>query len=127
MNLAHLTVLISALLPYVFVGYAKSTARFLKGGGNNDPRAYAATIEGARKRSYNAHLNGFEAFPAFAAGVLMAEHAGVAQATVDQPAVVFVVARVLHGVLYILDQATLRSIVWTIGVAAVVGLMVLSL
>ena len=119
MNLAHLAVLISALLPYAFVGYAKSTARFLKGGGNNDPRAYAATIDGPRKRAYNAHLNGFEAFPAFAAGV--------AQATVDQLAVVFVVARVLHGVLYILDQATLRSIVWTIGVAAVVGLMVLSL
>lgn len=127
MNVAHLAVLIAALLPYAFVGYAKSTPRYLRDGGNNDPRAYAATIDGPRRRSYNAHLNGFEAFPAFAAGVLMAEHAGVAQATVDQLAVLFVICRVLHGVLYILDQATLRSVVWTVGIGTVLGLMALSL
>lgn len=127
MNVAHLCVLIAALLPFALVGYAKSAPHYLKSGGNNDPRAYAATIEGAKKRAYNAHLNGFEAFPAFAAGVLLAEHAGVAQGTVDGMALTFVVARVLHGILYITDQATLRSIVWTVATACSVGLIALSI
>ena len=127
MNVAHLCVLLAALLPFAFVGYAKASPRYLKGGGNNDPRAYAAGIEGAKRRSYNAHLNGFEAFPPFAAGVILAEQAGAEQATVNLLAVVFVVARVAHGVLYILDAATLRSVVWSIGLAAVVGLFVMSI
>lgn len=127
MNLAHLAVLIAAALPYVFVTYAKAEPRYLREGGNNDPRAYAATLDGRRKRAHNAHLNGFEAFPAFAAAVLLAEHAGAPQGTVDTLALVFVAARVLHGVLYIADQATLRSLVWSVGIGAVVWLFILAI
>ncbi len=126
MNIAHLCVLVAAALPYLFVGYAKSSATYLKTG-NNDPRAYAQTIEGGKRRAYNAHLNGFEAFPAFAAGVILAEMSGVAQGTVDLLAVVFIVARVLHGLLYIADQATARSVVWSVGIGCVVALFGLSL
>lgn len=126
MNLAHLCVLVAAALPYAFVTYAKSERRYLKTG-NNDPRAYALTIEGARKRAYNAQLNGFEAFPAFAAAVILAEMGGAPQATVDLLAGIFVLARVLHGLLYIADQATLRSVAWTVGIGCVLGLFGLAL
>lgn len=126
MNVAHLCVLIAAALPYAFVGYAKSEGRYLREG-NRDPRAYAEALAGARKRAYNAHLNGFEAFPAFAAAVLLAEHAGAAQERVDLLALVFVAARVAYGLLYIADRASLRSLVWSLGMAVVVALFVMAI
>lgn len=127
MNIAHLCVAVAAALPYLFVGYAKGQRGYLAGGGNRDPRAYAASIEGARKRAYNAHLNGFEAFPAFAAAVLLAEASGAAQGTVDLLALVFIAARVAHGLLYIADQSTLRSVVWSVGMGCVLGLFGLAI
>lgn len=127
MHLAHLCVLLAALLPYAFVGYAKASPRYLKARGNNDPRAYAATLEGAKKRAYNAHQNGFEAFPAFAAAVILAEQAGGAQGTIDLLAMVFVAARVVHGLLYIADLASLRSVVWSIGLGCVLALFAMAI
>lgn len=127
MHIAHLCVLIAALLPFAFVGVAKGQPRYLKAGGNHDPRAYAATLEGRQKRAYNAHLNGFEAFPAFAAAVILAEQSGGAQSTIDTLAVVFVAARVVHGLLYIADQAMARSLVWSVGLGAVVWLFTMAI
>ena len=126
MNIAHLTVLLAALIPYLFVGVAKSSRRYLKTG-NQDPRAYAETLEGAKRRAYNAHLNGFEAFPVFAAGVMLAEHARVDPNTVATLGVVFVVMRLLHGVLYIVDQDKLRSVAWFVAMACSLGLIAMSI
>ena len=74
---AYWCVLAAALLPYLWVGIAKAGgARF----DNRDPRAWLARQEEPkRQRATAAQLNAFEAFPAFAAGVLIAHAAGVAQ------------------------------------------------
>lgn len=127
MNIAHLCVLLALAIPYLFVAYAKADPRYMKERGNNDPRAYAATLEGKKRRAYSAQLNGFEAFPAFAAGVLLAEHAGGDQGMINLLSMVFVAARVAHGLLYIADLATLRSLAWSVGVICVVWLLILSI
>ena len=58
----------------------------------------------------------------FAAGVIIAHLAGANQLAVDALAASFLVLRVLHGILYIRDQATLRSMAWTLGFLVTIGL-----
>ena len=87
----------------------------------------ARTPDSYRVRNANAaHLNGFEAFPAFAAGVLMAQFAGVDPGRISTLAVAFVALRILHGIFYLTGTQALRSVVWLGGFASVLGLMVLA-
>ena len=124
MSTAYWCVLIAAILPYVWVAVAKMRPGY----NNRNPRAWMAKQEGNYKvqRANAAHLNGFEAFPAFVAGVLMAQLAGVPADTITPLAIGFVVARVLHGVFYLTDKHSLRSLSWLVGMLCAVGLMVLA-
>ena len=122
MTLAYWMVLAAALLPYLATAYAK----FAEGGGrtydNHAPRAQMEALPPKRRRAHWAQLNGFEAFPAFAAAVIIAHLAGASQAPVDVLAAVFVAARLLYTGFYIYDRPTARSLVWAIGFACVLGL-----
>lgn len=120
---AYWCVLIAAFLPYVWVGFAKAGA---PGYNNRNPRAWLAKQEGNYKvqRANAAHLNAFEAFAPFAAGVLMAQLAGVDHGRIALIAVAFVALRVLHGILYLADVQMVRSLVWVAGFACVMALMV---
>ena len=127
MMIAYWLVLVAALLPYAFVSYAKLTTKFLKGDHNKNPREYEEGLSGARKRAYWAQLNGFEAFPPFAAGVIIAIQAGVPVGRVDLLAMVFVACRVIHGILYIADLDKLRSLAWFGGLGSVIALFLSAL
>lgn len=117
---AYACVLVAALLPYAWIAIAKSGAPRYD---NRDPRGWLASQQSPRVRhAHAAHLNAFEAFAPFAAGVLMAQLAGVAPRTIAWLAVAFVIARVLHGMLYVADRATARSAAWLVGIACVVAL-----
>ena len=125
MTLAYACVLIVALLPYVWTVIAKRTAsgRF----DNRDPRQWLEKQENPRVRRANAaQKNAFEAFPAFAASVLMAQLANVDPRTIGWIAVVFVISRVLHGVFYVGNQSSMRSLVWFVGLVCVISLMVMA-
>ena len=89
---------------------------------NRHPRAQQAELTGWGARSVAAHLNGFETFAPFAAAVLLAHVAGARTSLADALAMVFVASRAVYVPCYIADLATLRSIVWTIGIAATLGL-----
>ena len=124
MSIAYWCILIAAVLPFVWVGFAKSGA---PGYNNKDPRGWVAKQDTYRVRNgYNAHLNAFEAFPTFAAGVLMAQFAGVDPGHVNLLAIVFIGFRVLHGVFYLASIALMRSLVWMGGFACSIGLMVMA-
>ncbi len=82
---------------------------------NGNPRDQRFYTPGLRARSQGAHLNGFEAFPFFAAAVILAEMRSVPQATVNALAVAFIVARMAYILLYLNDRPTLRSLVWSVG------------
>jgi len=124
MTVAYWMVLVAALLPYCATGYFK----FAGGGGktydNHAPRAQLDAMPLDRKRAYWAQLNGFEAFPPFAAGVIIAHLAGGPQRWIDTLAVTFVLLRVAYTLFYIHDQPTARSLVWCAGVLCVFGLFV---
>ena len=121
MTLAYACVLIAALLPYIWAVAAKLT-----GDGrydNRDPRTWLAKQENGRSRRANAaQLNAFEAFPAFAAAVVVAQLAGVDPRRIGWLALAFVVLRVLHGLFYMANNPRARSLVWFGGFGCVLAL-----
>jgi uncharacterized MAPEG superfamily protein len=124
MNKAFLCVLIAGLLPYVGTMAAKWGFRRFD---NNNPREWLAQQTGFRARGNAAQANSFEAFPFFAAGVIIATLAQVDAARIDLYAIVFVAARVGFIVCYLADKASLRSLCWLVGLLSVVGLFVAAL
>lgn len=123
MTIAYWCVLVAIALPYVCTVTAKLLGGHFGAEANRDPRGYLDKLEGPPKRAHAAQLNGFEINPAFAAAVIIAHLAGGAQqGTLDSLAVLFVVSRVLYIICYLIDQATLRSIAWFVGMATIVSL-----
>jgi uncharacterized MAPEG superfamily protein len=122
MPIAYWCVLIAALLPYGWVIVAKASPAY----DNRAPRAQLAKADGYRQRANWAHMNAFEAFAPFAAGVVIAQLSGAAQGWVNALAMIFIGARVLHGVFYILDRPTLRSLAWATGMGCVIGLFLVA-
>ena len=122
MTFAYWCVLVAALLPYAAVFPAKARKDF----DNREPRPWEQRLTGWRARGYWAHLNTFEAFPPFAAAVIIAHLAHAPQLRIDWLAATFVVARVAYVVCYYTDLATLRSLVWTVGLASMVGLFLIA-
>lgn len=112
-------VLVAALLPVLTTGLAKVGAAY----DNARPRESSANLSGWRARAHAAHLNAFEAFPLFAAAVLIAVTQGAPQATVDTLAVGWVIARLAYLGCYLADQATLRSAVWTVAFFLAIAIM----
>ena len=122
MTTAYWCVLVAALLPYFTVVLAKAQPGF----DNHAPRPWLERQQGWRRRAFWAHQNGFEAFPAFAAAVIIAHLAHAPQGRIDLLALVFIAARVAYVAAYVADAAALRSLVWSIGFLAVVGLFAIS-
>lgn len=121
LSTAYWCVLIAALLPYGWVALAKASAPRYD---NRDPRGWIARQDHPRlKRAYNAHLNALEAFAPFAAGVVLAQLAGVAPDRIAMLAIAFVALRVLHGLAYVADLAWLRSLAWFGAIGCVVALL----
>lgn len=121
MTLAYWCVLIAALLPYFTVAVAKSN----KGFDNRHPRAWLSRLEGLPARAHAAHLNGFEAFPFFAAVVIIAHQLNAHQGWLNSLAALFIVARIGYVACYLMDLATLRTLAWTAGFGLNVAIFLL--
>ena len=120
MSVAYWCVLIAGLLPYVATLTAKVGARF----DNRNPREWLAQQSGYRSRANAAQLNGFEAFPLFAAAVIVAHLTDAPQARVDLLAMVFIASRLAYLGFYLADQATPRSLAWFVGIGSAVAIFV---
>ena len=121
MTFAYWMLIAAALMPYFTIALAKSGGSI----DNRAPRLGLEYLSGWRQRAEWAHRNHFEALPAFAAAVFVAELTHAPQARIDELAGIFVLLRLIYTALYIADQATLRSIVWSLGLIAVIWLFVL--
>jgi len=88
MTIAFGCVVIALFFPYLFTILAK---RAKPGYNNHYPRDYLASLDGWPKRAHCVQMNSFEAFPAFAAGVIIAHLQGAPQHTVDMLAMAFIV------------------------------------
>lgn len=122
MTFAYWMLLAAALMPYLTVALAKSG-----GVDNRAPRPGLESLTGWRRRADWAHRNHFEAFPAFAAAVIVAELAHAPQTRIDLLAVIFVLLRLVYTALYLADQATLRSGTWSLGLLTVIWLFALGI
>jgi len=120
MTTAYWCVLVAGILPYIATVTAKAGARF----DNRNPRDWLAKQEGYRRRANAAQANSFEAFPLFAAAVVVAHLTQAPQSRVDALAVAFVVARVLYLGFYLADLSALRSLAWFVGIASAATIFV---
>lgn len=125
MTTAYWCVLAAILMPYIWTGVAKFTSGF-QPRDNHAPRDYLDKLEGPAKRAHWAQLNTFESIPGFMAAVIIAHLAQAPQGRVDALALTYIGLRLVYGVLYIKDLASLRSVVWAAGVACIVGLFVVA-
>lgn len=118
MTILHQCLLIVAILPLLWTMLAKASKRY----DNQAPRAYLAGLEGWRGRANAAQQNAWEALAMFTAAVVVAGQSHSATPWIDWLAIGFVVTRVLHGLLYLANLAPLRTLIWFVGLACVVGL-----
>ena len=117
MTIAFWCVLIAALLPYVPFG-------LVKGLDPGNPRAKVLDLAGLPARAHSAHLNAFEAFPPFAAAVIISQLALGANTVTNLLAVAFIVARAAHMGFYLADRQPPRSAAFFVGALIVVVLFI---
>jgi uncharacterized MAPEG superfamily protein len=98
-----------SIAPIKWIGYRQFD--------NARPRDAAFYQDPLRARALGAHQNGIEAFPFFAAAVLLAEFRGAPQGLIDELAGLFLIVRIAYVLTYLGDRPTLRSILWSIGFA----------
>ncbi|RYY78465.1 MAG: hypothetical protein EOO69_10795 [Moraxellaceae bacterium] len=118
-------ILAACLLPYVFAWIAKLSGGFsLKD--NQQPREFMARLTGMAARANAVQLNSFESLPLFLASVLLAEYLVVPTAITFNLSVAYLVLRLLYGVAYLANWATLRSILWLLSMACPILLLLLT-
>ena len=110
----------------IWVGTAKILAGFrLKD--NHNPREFLAKQTGASKRAQGAQANAWEALCPFASAVIIAALSGVAAEKITWIAVTYTICRIIYGITYIADLATLRSVIWSVAVLLNIYIFVLAL
>ena len=121
MPIAYWCILVAALLPFVWVKYAKSGS----GSDNRSPRDDYDGLSPQKRRAYAAHQNAFESFPFFAIAVLAAMTLGASAGALNGLAVPYVLLRLAHGLFYITDKSALRSLSFGLAMMTNVAIFVL--
>lgn len=117
-------ILAACLLPYVFTIIAKLSSGF-KAKDNQNPREFLAQATGVAARANAAQQNSFESLPLFIAAILMAEYMVLPQSITMTFGIAYLVLRVLYGVCYLANWATLRSIIWLLSLLCPISLLIL--
>jgi uncharacterized MAPEG superfamily protein len=107
------------------VPLSMAMARQPEGYDNAHPRDQQARLTGWGRRAAAAHANGFESFPAFAAGVLASQMTGASPQWAAIFSIAYVVARLVYVFAYLGNIAPVRSLVWVVGFVCSIALMVL--
>lgn len=116
---------LACLLPFVWTVVAKIKAGF-RPKDNQNPRAFLANATGVAARANAAQANSFETLPMFLAATLLALYCFVPQPLINNLVWLYVALRVGYGVSYLLNLATLRSILWGLSMVCIVLLFVMS-
>ncbi len=115
--------MIVAVLPFVLAGVGGYLrVQQLGSLDAHHPRVQALELRGAAARAYAAQENAWEALTVFGVAVIIAHLAGANPGQAATASIIFVVARVLHAVLYISDLAPLRTLVFVVGLGCCVWL-----
>ncbi|MFC3909932.1 MAPEG family protein [Legionella dresdenensis] len=125
MNTLIVCLFIATIMPYLAripVGYAMAKAG---GYNNNEPRSQQAGLTGFGSRAVAAHQNAFESLLIFAVAVLTALATGHTSALIQNLAITYIISRVVYHILYLIDLASLRSLIWFIGFASSLAILVM--
>ena len=112
MTIAELSVFATVALYLLTIVSVKWTGR---GYDNAKPRDREFYDDPIRSRALGAHQNGIEAFPFFAAAVLLAQFRECPQRLIDELAVLFLIVRIAYVFTYLGNRPRLRSILWNLG------------
>ena len=129
MTIAYWCVLGAILLPYVCFGIARNRGRSPDGRrlrDNGNPRDFPNRIDGLAKRAWDAHLNGFESLPGFAAAVIIAHLAGAPQPQIDALAMGWLLARLAYVAFYLMGKSSMRTAAQIVSLLCVIGLFVVA-
>ena len=118
MTVALWCVLVAGFMPYILAGLSKTGRPY----DNAKPRV--PIPQGWQQRADWAQQNAWEAFAPFAAAVLIAHWVGAAQSTIDRLALLFIAFRIAYAAAYLGNRPSLRSLLWSGGLACVLGLYV---
>lgn len=119
-------ILAACLLPYAFAFIAKMAGGF-KLKDNQNPREFLAKTTGLAARANAVQQNSFESLPLFLASILMAEYMVMNQGMIMTLGIAYIVLRVLYGICYLANWATLRSIMWFFSMACPILLLVFTI
>lgn len=120
---AYWILLVGALMPYPLVSVAKAGPAY----DNADPRNPAALSSPFKRAAYGAHANCLEAFPFFAAAVLLAGLRQAPAQAVDLCAWIWLAARLAFVGCYLKGLSTPRSLVWLVAAFANIALVVIAI
>lgn len=93
---------------------------------NHLPRVQQQQMTGVGARMLGAQQNAWEAVMLFTPVVMITQFAGVDPVKAGITGIVFVVARLLHGLFYFADMDKLRSLSFIVGMVCLVRLVVLA-
>jgi uncharacterized MAPEG superfamily protein len=118
----------AVILPYVWFSFAAPfrASQFGKALDLHTPRRQDPELSGRAARAQGAHQNSLEALTYFGPAVLVAHLAHADVAWSARFSVVFVVCRVVHGIMYMSDRPPLRTAFFAIGFLASLALFVLA-
>ncbi len=124
MTIAYWCVLVAILLPYVW--FTPLNVKLGARRDNNEPRPALVGLSGFESRALGAHQNAFEVTTGFVAAVIIAHNVHATQSWINTLAVVFILARIAHGALYLAGMGSLRSAAFFVGLLCTIGLFVIS-
>ncbi|MER8077419.1 MAPEG family protein [Acinetobacter pittii] len=119
-------ILVACLLPYAFTVIAKFTDGF-QPVDNQNPRAFLAKTTGLAARANAVQQNSFESLPLFLTAILMAEYMVVPEYFILRLGWAYIILRVIYGICYLSNWATLRSIVWFLSILCPIFLLVVTI
>ena len=89
---------------------------------NKNPRGQSAALENAGARAVAAQQNAWEALAVFVAGVVAFHARGGVSEVAGILAIVWVAARVLHAIFYLINQDVLRSLAFILSLGCALAL-----
>ena len=127
LTIAYWCVLVAIILPIIWIGFAKAGTKNYIQNHNSAPRKLLNSLEGYRQRAVWAQNNAFEALPGFAAGTIIAHLMQAPQFDINLTAIVFIIARLTHGIFYLIDWPSWRSVSWIVGFGATINMFFISI
>ena len=118
--------IVASLMPLLLAWLTKVMGGFHLAD-NAHPRDFMQRTTGMAARANAAQQNSYETLAVFLAAVIVAMLFFVPQSIVNVLAWLYVVIRVLYAAAYILNLATLRSILWILSMACCVMLFYLAI